>query len=92
MLNALNVHKVKYLEKYLGTTKANSFIRRRLVFALQSVMHFYILELLFSAIFIYTCYNSIKKYFDGKVAVAIQESEITHVEYPSVRNSFKEKS
>lgn len=54
-----------------------------------AVMNFYILELFFSAIFLYTCYNSIKKYIDSMVAIAIQESEISEVEYPSVRNSFK---
>ena len=57
----------------------------------MNFLNFYVLELLFSAIFIYTCYKSIKKYIDSKVAVAIQESEIQDVEYPSVRNSFKEK-
>ena len=51
-------------------------------------MHFYVFEFLFSAVFLYTCYNSIKKYLDSKVAVAIQESEIDDVEYPSVRNSL----
>ena len=89
MFNVLNVHKVIF-GRVFGNTQNKQFYLRQVGVSI-TVMHFYVFELVFSAIFLYTCYNSIKKYLDSKVAVAIQESEIHEVEYPSVRNSFKEK-
>ena len=86
----LNVHKVKYLVKIFGNNQNKQFYLKEVHVSITA-MYFYVLELLFSAIFIYACYNSIEKYIDSKVAVAIQESEISDVEYPSVRKCFKYK-
>ena len=77
-----------YLVKLFGNNQSKQSYLKEVLVSI-SVMNFYILELLFSAIFLYTCYNSIKKYINSMVAIAIQESEISEVEYPSVRNSFQ---
>ena len=77
-----------YLVKIFGNNQNKQFSLKEVLVSI-AVMNFYILELCFSAIFLYTCYNSIKKYYDGMVAIAIQESEISEVEYPSVRNSVQ---
>ena len=45
----------------------------------------YVLQVLFSAIFIFCCYDSLKKFKNKKIAVAIEETDINEVEYPSVR-------
>ena len=52
----------------------------------------YVLEFIFATIFIFCCYESLKKFINKKIAVVIEETDIIDVEYPSVRfveNLFK---
>ena len=45
----------------------------------------YVLEFIFATIFIFCCYESLKKFINKKIAVVIEETDIIDVEYPSVR-------
>ena len=49
-------------------------------------MYHHFLQLIFTAIFIVACWNSISKFKEARIAVALQEIEIVDLQYPSVRS------
>ena len=51
---------------------------------LRTYHHF--LQFIFTTIFIAACWNSISKFNEARIAVALQEIDIVDVQYPSVRS------
>ena len=50
------------------------------------MMYQHFLQLIFTTIFIAACWNSISKFNEARIAVALQEIDIVDVQYPSVRS------